>query len=786
MLFRSVSFSTTYYGIQVDAGNVISVTNSNYGWSNKLFRVMKVNESSLPDGSLGARLELNEYNADVYDDASITQFTPVPNSGLAAPSYFPALSAPTVIASRPTGDVPSFDVRVGIPSVGRVTYVQLFYTTNSSPSASDWILFDTYSQSNSQPLVNGTNFDFLNEILPGGTFYFAYVVGNEIAASVLSTKSSSFAWAPTGPAIQTASVSLYQWSATTPANPTGNSTYTWSTATDSGYTASDGWTIAIPANPGTSGLSLWEAQKNITASPGTTTTTVNWTTGVSVYAIAQNGTSGNSSRICFARVASNPSPVSGSIVTSGGSSYPSSAQSLSTWGFSATWGASDPDPTSTNSLYQADGVYDPVANQTTWTTPYISSLKVGYLSAISADLGSINSGSMAIGGITPSTIPIGNIWNFNGLATTANMLDVVYVTTSSTWVAVGSGGASWYRAAGSTTWNYVYTGNSADFYSVATNGTSLVAIGGNSTIIGTISAGVLSWSASTGSQRTSTTLQYRVIYVSSVNRYFTFSLLNLWYSNSSGNSWQSTTNPGNAVGCAFDGSLLWACSYSSGNVYNTTLTDNGTTVTVSWSASISTGGSNGATRDFVYLGGRFVLVGTAVRTSTSGASGTWSGTTSYPGINRVGYFSDLSNSKFYGVGISSGYSVIWQSSNGFQSSTQLITGPTQTLNAVAFSSIEGVIVGNTGTYAISQIEDSWTGSGTSINNDGAFFTGSVGGSISFDGTALTLDVPYLQNRQTITTSATVKQNYNAFSVGTITISDTADVTVPSGSVWVIV
>ena len=188
-----VSFSTTYYGIQVDAGNVISVTNSNYGWSNKLFRVMKVNESSLPDGSLGARLELNEYNADVYDDASITQFTPVPNSGLAAPSYFPALSAPTVIASRPTGDVPSFDVRVGIPSVGRVTYVQLFYTTNSSPSASDWILFDTYSQSNSQPLVNGTNFDFLNEILPGGTFYFAYVVGNEIAASVLSTKSSSFA-----------------------------------------------------------------------------------------------------------------------------------------------------------------------------------------------------------------------------------------------------------------------------------------------------------------------------------------------------------------------------------------------------------------------------------------------------------------------------------------------------------------------------------------------------------------------------------------------------------------
>ena len=410
-----------------------------------------------------------------------------------------------------------------------------------------------------------------------------------------------------------------------------------------------------------------------------------------------------------------------------------------------------------------------------------SKLSVTQLSSITANLGDITAGSIAIGGITPSNISIGNIWNFNSLATTANMLDVVYVAGSAMWVAVGSGGASWYRAAGSATWNYVYTGYSADFYSVATNGTGLVSISGNTTIIGTISGGVLSWSASTGSQRANTTLQYRVIYVSSVNRYFTFSLLNLWYSNSSGNSWQATTNPGSTVACAFDGALLWACSFSSGNVYNTTLTDNGTTVTVSWSSVISTGGSNGVTRDFVYLGGRFVLVGTAVRTSTSGASGTWSGTTSYPGINRVGYF----NSLFYGVGSSSGNSVIWQSSNGFQSSSQLIDGPTQVLNAVAFGPSEGVTVGNTGTYAITQLEDSWTGSGTSINTDGAFFTGSVGGSISFDGTALTLDVPFLQNRQTITTSVIVKQNYNALSVGKVTISDTADVTVPSGSVWVI-
>ena len=103
----NVIFNTTYYGIQVDAGNVVSVTNSDYGWNAKLFRVMKVMESSLPDGSLGARLELSEYNAAVYDDQDITQFSPVPNSGLPSVSYFSPLSAPTVVG-YPTASVPTF------------------------------------------------------------------------------------------------------------------------------------------------------------------------------------------------------------------------------------------------------------------------------------------------------------------------------------------------------------------------------------------------------------------------------------------------------------------------------------------------------------------------------------------------------------------------------------------------------------------------------------------------------------------------------------------------------
>jgi hypothetical protein len=239
-----VSFNTTYYGIQVDAGDVVSVTNSDYGWSAKLFRVMKVNEASLPDGGLGARLELSEYNAQVYDDQDITQFTPVPNSNLASPVYFSALTAPTVTASRPTDAVPSFDVQVSIPATGRVTFGTLFYTTNPADALSYKVL-NTAVSPNNIPVANGTTYTFTNQVLPTGTYYFTYTVGNEIASSQKSSNSSAFVWAPTGatgPAGTNGLTALtaYRVQSQSSATPTF-------TTPTSGATAPSGWSLTAPA-----------------------------------------------------------------------------------------------------------------------------------------------------------------------------------------------------------------------------------------------------------------------------------------------------------------------------------------------------------------------------------------------------------------------------------------------------------------------------------------------------------------------------------------------------------
>lgn len=205
-----VTFATAYTGIQVDAGDVISITNADYGWNAKLFRVTKVSETSLADGNLGAQIECSEYNAAIYDDQNITQFTPASNSGLNSAYFFSALAAPVTGDLSPTTAVPSFSVTCNLPTTGRVTSITLFYTTEATPVVTDWKVWATEYSVNSQAYTPGLAFKFINVSLPADTYYFAFKVGNDVATSQLSAVSSVLNWSPsaaTGP--------------TGPAGPTG-------------------------------------------------------------------------------------------------------------------------------------------------------------------------------------------------------------------------------------------------------------------------------------------------------------------------------------------------------------------------------------------------------------------------------------------------------------------------------------------------------------------------------------------------------------------------------------
>jgi hypothetical protein len=107
-----------------------------------------------------------------------------------------------------------------------------------------------------------------------------------------------------------------------------------------------------------------------------------------------SGSDGSSSRICYAKststsLASTPTTYQ----TSGPSGFPPT----NTWGGAETWQATPPTLSVNEALFQSDGIYNPVTDLTTWNVPYLSNFKVGALSAISANLGTITAGDLSVG-----------------------------------------------------------------------------------------------------------------------------------------------------------------------------------------------------------------------------------------------------------------------------------------------------------------------------------------------------------------------------------------------------
>ena len=188
-----------YVGIQLQAGDVVTVTNANYGWVAKLFRVNKVVETYTDDGSITAKLTLSEFNPSVYDDVAITQFSPAPNTGIPSPTTFGTIPAPVISSQQPTSANPSFNVSVTTSSAGITQYAEIWYSAFATPTSSQRIFAGTTAiQSNGNPYdQNFTIPDVTLSNIPSGNWYFFSRMVNSIATSPFSSASSLFAWKPT-------------------------------------------------------------------------------------------------------------------------------------------------------------------------------------------------------------------------------------------------------------------------------------------------------------------------------------------------------------------------------------------------------------------------------------------------------------------------------------------------------------------------------------------------------------------------------------------------------------
>lgn len=193
-----IQLTIGYVGLQLEAGDIVSLTNTNYGWSAKLFRIAKVTENFGSDGTITATLMLTEYNSAVYDDKSITQFTPSPNTGLASPLTFGTIPTPVVTASNPSAANPSFVIDITTSSAGIVDYVECWYSAYASPTTAQRFFAGTSAiASDGNPYSPSTYLTITLQDIPAGNWYFFTRMVNGLGSSIYSSPSAVFQWRPT-------------------------------------------------------------------------------------------------------------------------------------------------------------------------------------------------------------------------------------------------------------------------------------------------------------------------------------------------------------------------------------------------------------------------------------------------------------------------------------------------------------------------------------------------------------------------------------------------------------
>ena len=193
-----IEVSVNFVGVQLDAGDIVTVTNSNYGWLNKPFRINKIVQQFNDDGSIAVQLNMSEYNATVFDDVSVTEFAPTPNTGLGDPTFFGTVPAPIISAQFPTSVNPAFVLQVTTSQAGIIQYAEVWYSAYTNP-----LQEQMYFAGTSEIQSNGTPWN-INTILPNitlasvpaGNWYFFSRMVNSLASSAYSPASAIFRWRP--------------------------------------------------------------------------------------------------------------------------------------------------------------------------------------------------------------------------------------------------------------------------------------------------------------------------------------------------------------------------------------------------------------------------------------------------------------------------------------------------------------------------------------------------------------------------------------------------------------
>lgn len=131
-----VNFRADYNYLNVKAGEIIDVTNTNANWTNKLFRVLSISENHDNDGALSLEVTALEYDANVYSVADLFRYTRTNANGIITIGSIGAPGTPQVTKFE-RDSRPRIEIEVTAPSSGLVEELQYWVTNDTSETNDD-------------------------------------------------------------------------------------------------------------------------------------------------------------------------------------------------------------------------------------------------------------------------------------------------------------------------------------------------------------------------------------------------------------------------------------------------------------------------------------------------------------------------------------------------------------------------------------------------------------------------------------------------------------------------
>jgi hypothetical protein len=188
-----ITFTSDYSKINTEAGDVITVSSSVYGWTTQPFRVVRVREVEGDDGGLAVEITAQEYDSTMYTAGGQPRRPRVPSEAIGIPGIA-VIGTPDVPTTTLINlvAVPAIDI-TGLTPSGIVDRFEFWY---SSDAGATYRLLGTRRNSNGAPYNEDTSLTFRAADLGAGTYLFKVRGGNATAFGPFSAPTTAITWAP--------------------------------------------------------------------------------------------------------------------------------------------------------------------------------------------------------------------------------------------------------------------------------------------------------------------------------------------------------------------------------------------------------------------------------------------------------------------------------------------------------------------------------------------------------------------------------------------------------------